>query len=128
MAMNPAQILFIEDDDIAVLAGTAVLKEIDCVFDIAKTGREALDYLNKVHYDLVLCDLGLPDIPGFQIARLTRKNEGLNQLTPMFALTAHKDELHEKRSINSGMTGFLAKPLRKETCLAVLRDIQDKQE
>ena len=101
-----------------------VLEELKLSYDVAKTGQEALTFIKENHYDLILCDSGLPDMTGFEIARRTRREENPNQTTFIFALTAHHDEEYRKRILASGMMGLLAKPLTRETCLDVLKHLR----
>jgi len=118
------RILLIEDEVIARNMASDVLKNLKLPHDTAETGEEALRLIQKNHYDLILCDLGFPDMTGFEVARSTRQEVGPNQKTVMLALTAHDDKDHQKRAVQSGMTGFLHKPLDKAHCLAVIQSLE----
>ena len=115
--------LYVEDDVIARKFTLPVLKAFPITLDVAETGQEALNLVQKKSYDLIFLDLGLPDITGFEMTRTLRTQKGPNQKTPIFALTAHDEEGYEERSLDSGMTGFLKKPLTTEHCQAVMRSI-----
>ena len=118
------RILLVEDEPIARTMATEIFDHLQVFFEIAKDGEEALNRLQKEAYDLILCDLGLPDITGFEIVRRTKSEENPNQKTPFFALTSHGDERYRERAIQSGMTGFLPKPLDEKRCQAVIESVQ----
>lgn len=121
------KILFIEDEPVERFAGTKILDELSLIYDVAETGRQALVLLQQKIYNLILCDLGLPDITGFEIARKIKNEPGLNQTTPLFALTIHHDKEYQKRATDAGMAGLIAKPLTKERCKNILESIQNSK-
>jgi len=112
--------LLIEDEVIARTMASQVIESLDCQCDTAENGQEALELVNKNSYDFILCDLGLPDISGFEVARQIRAGNSANKNISIFALSAHNDKEHEARSLDSGMTYFLKKPLNEKTLKGVL--------
>ena len=107
--LGPA-VLAVEDDPIGITVLRHVLqrrlKNVDCV----ASGREALEAVERKHYDLILMDLQMPDINGLEAAAKIRQMNGYANV-PILALTAScSDQVREQcRAI--GMQAFLSKPI-----------------
>lgn len=91
--------------------------------DTAGAGDEALTLWRERRYDLVLADLQMPDMDGFELARRIRAGEAAERRarTPILALTADKTEQQAARSREAGMDGCLGKPI----CVEQLRETLD---
>ncbi|TAJ96882.1 MAG: response regulator [Reyranella sp.] len=90
--------------------------------DVAASGEEALRLWRKGGYDLMLADLQMPDMDGFELARRIREDEarqGRARL-PILAVTASALEGEEERSRSAGMDGFITKPVGIEQLRATL--------
>jgi len=70
-------------------------------------------------YDLVLMDIGMPEVDGFEATRQIRAQESAKQAprVPILALTAHAVKGYRERCLDAGCTGYLAKPVRKPALL-----------
>ncbi len=78
----------------------------------------------KNKYDLILMDIGLPDIDGHQTTRLIRVQELPEKFhIPIVALTAHAADEDRKKCIESGMNAVYSKPLTEEHCAALIKDL-----
>ncbi|MBF0186703.1 MAG: response regulator [Magnetococcales bacterium] len=106
-------------EDILTRAGHTVL--------MAETGNEALEIAAKHPVDIILLDLELPDINGFDVATTLRKDPRFSQHadTPILAVTAHARKSVRERCLSIGMNGFIAKPLRSHTLLEIIRGLFD---
>lgn len=104
------RILVIEDNDINQLVVLSILKHLKYATDLAITGAEALQKLRRRKYDLVLMDLGLPDIDGLEVTRRFRKEEKPSNHLIMIALTAYVTPHIEAESYAAGLDDFIAKP------------------
>jgi PAS domain S-box-containing protein len=85
----------------------------------AVNGCVAVEFAARKRYDLILMDLEMPEMDGFQATRLIRLNEdreGVRRV-PILALTAHAVKGYRERCLESGCTGYLAKPVRKPALL-----------
>jgi len=105
------RILVVEDDFFAAKVATIIFEEKDCIVDCASTGKEALNKEIDC-YDLILLDIGLPDLDGFEVAKLIRKNY---KTPPIIMLTAHEDEGNVALAKQLDINGFFIKPLTKAT-------------
>ena len=90
--------------------------------DAAAGGEEALELWRKGAYDLVLADLQMPTMDGFELARRIRESELTEQRarTPILAVTASTLEEQEQKSRAVGMDGFITKPIGIEQLKATL--------
>ena len=86
--------------------------------DHVASGREALEALAITDYDLVVLDLGLPDIDGFEVCRRYRATGGR---TPLLVLTARGGLTDRVRGLDAGADDYLSKPFAVEELLARLR-------
>ncbi len=84
-------------------------------------GREALQALRSLPYDMVLMDVEMPDMDGLDATRAVRKLPGAVGRIPIVAMTAHPGDEYLDRCVEAGMNGYLAKPLDAEELLQILR-------
>jgi two-component system aerobic respiration control sensor histidine kinase ArcB len=104
-----SKILYIEDQEMAQVAGVAVLEALNCDIDVANTGKEAIALCAKNRYKFVLLDLGLPDATVATMVKHIRRYQG--EKTPIIAVTAYSSSLVEKQCLDAGMSEFIQKPL-----------------
>ncbi len=116
------KILVAEDNPTSQTVSLALLKKLGYDADIVDTGVAAIEALRKVPYDLVLMDCRMPEMDGYEAARLIRKKETgvLNPNIPIIAVTAHA--LTESRSnyLDAGMNDYLAKPIQLKALAEML--------
>jgi CheY-like chemotaxis protein len=87
----------------------------------AKGGREILDRLSGEAFDLLLLDLHMPEMDGFQVIRAIRQREqGTGRRLPVIALTARSRREDRERCLAAGMDDFLAKPVSASDLLAAI--------
>ncbi|MCP5077162.1 MAG: aerobic respiration two-component sensor histidine kinase ArcB [Psychromonas sp.] len=101
-------ILLVEDIALNVVVAKALLEKLGHQIDVAEDGEQALDKVANNSYQLILMDIQLPDMDGYQITKLLRERH--KQLPPIVALTANL--LSDKATfIEKGMDDALGKPL-----------------
>lgn len=108
---NNAKVLLVEDEPISQRVAQLMLENLGLKVDVAASGASALSLLENNSYDLILMDLGLPDMTGDQVTVKIREGEANNQGLPIIALTAHVFHDDKKRCLAAGMNGFLGKPI-----------------
>lgn len=105
-------ILLVEDVELNIIVAKSLLESLGHNVSVAKNGKDALDTYRGGSFDLVLLDIQLPDMTGFDIAKILRETE--KDLPPLIALTANviKDKEEYK---SQGMTDVLSKPINMKS-------------
>jgi CheY-like chemotaxis protein len=113
---NPLRILLVEDNAINRLVNSKMLLRIGHSVSVAEDGIQALEMLKIEKYDLVLMDIQMPVMDGYETTRKIRQGaeKEIPSDVPIVALTAHALEEEEQKSIAAGMNGFLTKPFTPE--------------
>ena len=117
VAQRPKKILIVEDEpDIAQLVKHYLEKE-GFHTDIAKTGLEALTLVASEHSDLVVLDLMLPQMDGFEVCKALR-HKPETALLPILMLTAKKEESDTVVGLELGADDYVTKPFSPTTLVA----------
>lgn len=108
-----AKILLVEDNKLNQFVASQFLKKWNSSVDIANNGEEALYYLGQNEYDIVLMDIQMPVMNGFEASAAIRENspQVLQPNIPIIALTASAFDETRKRIEAVGITEFVTKPL-----------------
>jgi two-component system KDP operon response regulator KdpE len=112
-----ARILVVDDEPGIVRAVQTNLARHDFRVDSATTGQEALAAYARIHPDLVLLDLGLPDMDGLDVIRAIRTRAG----TPIVVLSAREAERDKVAALDLGADDYLTKPFGVNELLARVR-------
>jgi two-component system sensor histidine kinase/response regulator len=120
---NFLRVLVAEDNRVNQRLTTRLLEKRGHRVTMTANGREALEALAKDAYDLVLMDMQMPEMDGFEATsalreKEKRKGDGAHQ--PVIALTAHAMKGDRERCEAAGVDGYLTKPIRTEELDAVL--------
>jgi two-component system sensor histidine kinase/response regulator len=109
------RVLLAEDNTVNQRLATRLLEKRGHRVTVTANGREALDALEKGTYDLVLMDLQMPEMDGFQATAALRASEKHNGThVHVVALTAHAMKGDRERCLAAGMDGYLSKPIRPQ--------------
>ncbi len=116
---NLKKILMVDDDEDLreALADQLVLTEEFDVFE-AGNGGEGLEKAKQDHYDLVILDVGLPDMDGRELCRLMRK-QGVK--CPILMLTGHNTDADTILGLDAGANDYVSKPFKFPVLLARIR-------
>src|SRR6202023_19831 len=107
------RVLLAEDNAVNQRLAARMLEKRGHCVTVTSNGREALDALEKGAYDLVLMDLQMPEMDGFQATAALRAREKHNGThVQVVALTAHAMKGDRERCMAAGMDGYLSKPIR----------------
>ena len=115
-----ASLLLVEDNPINQQVAVAMLEQLGCQVTLAGSGREALACCEAQRFALIFMDVQMPDMDGLAVTRALRQHEGWTRQVPIVAMTAGALDGDQARCREAGMDGYLAKPLFRETLLAVL--------
>jgi CheY-like chemotaxis protein len=115
------KILLAEDNPVNQKLAVRLLEKRGHKLTVAKNGREALAALQQEAFDLVLMDIQMPEMDGFEATAAIRESErGTGKHQPIVAMTAHAMKGDDRRCLDAGMDGYLAKPIRSEEVYALL--------
>ncbi len=116
------RVLLVDDNSVNQKLGALHLQRLGYIADIASDGREALDKLAIGTYALVLMDISMPVMDGYETTRAIREMEyGTDQHIPIIAVTANMLLGDRERCLAAGMDDYLAKPVR----MAMLRSVME---
>jgi PAS domain S-box-containing protein len=108
------RILVAEDHPVNQKVAVRMLEHLGHSVVVAPDGRMALAVLEAGEFDLVLMDLQMPEMDGFEAVRMIRAREATTgKHVPILALTAHAMQGDRERCLQSGFDGYLAKPIRQ---------------
>lgn len=114
------RVLVAEDNRVNQTICRRILEKLGAAVDVAGNGLEAVEACVRRRYDLVLMDCNMPDMDGYEAARVLR--ESLKERSPrIVALTADATPESRRRCFEVGMDDWLVKPLRTESLRTVLR-------
>jgi len=115
-------ILIVDDDHTARETLVAILEGEKYQIELARSGIDALQILEKLHPDLILLDVMMPGMDGFEVCRRIRSTPKLAEV-PIILLTALDDRRSLLRGLESGADDFLSKPVDRHELLARVRTI-----
>ena len=104
------RILLVEDNDMLqeILSARLEIKGFDVT--IASDGREAVDFAFSLKPDIILMDMSLPYLNGWEATKIIRENEETTHI-PIIALTAHALMTDKQRGLDAGCNDYLTKPV-----------------
>ncbi len=118
------QILIVEDEVRLAKALAQILREQKYIVDAVYDGRDGYDYAASGQYDVIVLDVMLPSMDGFQVVRSLREHR---IQTPVLLLTA-KDELRDKvHGLDCGADDYMTKPFAPEELCARIRALSRRQ-
>lgn len=116
-------ILLVEDNELNAEIGIELLNTFKVIIDLAKNGEECIKILEKMpegYYDLILMDIQMPIMDGYEATKIIRSFNNKNAQIPIIAMTANAFEEDRKHALQLGMNEHLAKPVDIEKLKEVL--------
>ena len=104
-------ILVAEDNRVNQALARRLLEKQGHTVTIAADGREAVQAFEKSAFDLILMDVQMPEVDGYEATQEIRRREANNQRIPIIALTANAMSGDRDRCLSAGMDGFISKPI-----------------
>lgn len=116
-------ILLVEDMEDNRFLISVFLKALPYRLDLAEHGAAGVEKFQSGHYDLVLMDIQMPVMDGYEAVRLIRQWEETQQrgTTPIIALTGNTREEDVEKTRAAGFTAHMTKPLKKNTLLETIQ-------
>jgi PAS domain S-box-containing protein len=115
-----SRVLVVEDNTINQRVAMALLRSLECDFEVVENGLDAVQAVEHDQYDAILMDCQMPEMDGYKATAWIREREGAKRRTPIIALTASGSTGDRERCLAAGMDDYLAKPVRREQLAAAL--------
>jgi CheY-like chemotaxis protein len=112
LTISPLRILLAEDHPVNQRLARIMLEKQGHSVCLAVNGREAVAAAANERFDVILMDLQMPEMDGFDATREIRQCEPAGGRTPILALTAHAMAADRQHCLDAGMDGYISKPVR----------------
>ena len=123
-SLKNLRILLAEDNKFNQLLAKRVLEKKGCIIDIAENGREAIEKLKAGGHDIILMDIQMPEMDGYEATRHIRTQlSGQVAEIPIVAMTAHALSDEGSKCILAGMNDYISKPFEPEVLFAKIMNL-----
>ena len=112
-------VLIVEDRPDLARMTMLVLKQSRFEADVAHTGQQAMEYIKTRRPDVMLLDIEMPRIDGFELATYMRNSDELKD-TPIIMITSRSGDKHRRRAEQIGVNKFMTKPYQDQDLLQQL--------
>jgi PAS domain S-box-containing protein len=119
--LRPLRILLAEDNIVNQKMGELMLGQLGYRVDTAEDGQEAIEAMNRQHYDVIFMDMQMPRVDGVAAARHIRSYLPKSQQPWIIAMTANASEEARKECLAAGMNDFVSKPVRTQDLRSALQ-------
>lgn len=117
-------ILLVEDDILSQKLLKLALEEKYCKVDVAEDGGKAIKMWEKNDYDLILMDIQMPVMNGFEATKIIREKEkNTEDHIPIIAVTAHAMKGYREKCLKAGMDDFMSKPVNIEKLIQKINEL-----
>ncbi len=122
--VRPLRVLLAEDSLVNQKLAVGLLEKHGHTVVVANHGREAIAALESQHFDLILMDVQMPEMDGFEATAVIRtKEKRTGAHIPIIAMTAHAMKGDRERCLEAGMDGYVAKPIRARQVFETIESI-----
>ncbi len=122
---NKVNVLLVDDRPANLLALEATLEDLDLNMVKAYSGNEALGFLVENEFALVILDVQMPEMDGFEVANLMKKNEITRNIPIIFVTALNKDKEFINKGYEAGAVDYLSKPIEPEILISKVRVLAD---
>jgi CheY-like chemotaxis protein len=124
----PLRLLVAEDNSVNLKVALRMLQRLGYRADVAGNGLEAVKAVQRQEYDVVFMDVQMPEMDGYEATAQIRRTEGTSRHTTIIAMTANALHGDRERCLVAGMDGYIAKPIRQNDLVSVLKPNPSKIE
>jgi len=115
--------LVVEDNPVNLEVLRLLLEPFGLVFVETMNGQEALDVLETQYFDLILMDLRMPVLDGFEATKEIRKSTKFDNSVPIIAMTANAMHSDRRKCFEVGMDAYLTKPLKRQELIDAIYSV-----
>jgi len=115
------RILLAEDNPVNQKMAATMLRKAGYNVEVAENGRVAVEAVDKTSYDIILMDVQMPELDGFEATKIIREKEGINRNHIIIAMTARALKGDRERCLEAGMDDYIAKPINPEEMFSIIR-------
>lgn len=105
------KILLVEDNNVNQMVAMKMLDRLGYRADIASNGKEAVDAVRNIEYDLIFMDILMPEMDGLEACRLIKSNQSLKKTPVIIAMTANAMSGDQENYLRAGMDDYISKPV-----------------
>ena len=125
--VRPLRILLAEDSHVNQRLAIGLLEKQQHTVFVANNGREAIAAWESEPFDLILMDVQMPEMDGFEATTLIRAREArLGQHLPIIAMTAHAMKGDRERCLECGMDDYISKPVRPRQLYETIESVMKR--
>jgi CheY-like chemotaxis protein len=117
--LNTSRIIVVDDEADSLELLKVILEQEGAIISTFCSPKAALQALTQSCFDLLISDIGMPDIDGYDLIAAIRTASPLNQAIPAIALTAFVGESNKRQAIAAGYQAHIAKPINPQELLEV---------
>ncbi|MBI5967134.1 MAG: response regulator [Deltaproteobacteria bacterium] len=117
----PKKILVVDDDELVLIAIQELLTPLGFSVTTSPSGFDALERMANDRFDLVILDIIMPEMDGFEVCEKLRKIEAYTE-TPVIILTAKSGEEDRQRGMEAGANLYLPKPISPKRLIALVEE------
>lgn len=120
--MKHKKILVVDDSETSLMLSKMILKKFSFDIVTATDGREAVDQAIEERPDLILLDINMPGMNGFEALTIIRKTEGISH-TPVIMVTSRGEEQNVQKGYDTGADDFVIKPFSSVELVEKIREL-----
>jgi CheY-like chemotaxis protein len=113
MKNTKPRILIVDDDEISCQLLTGILSKFDYTIETATNGLRALDKIRSLSFDLVLLDLLMPDMDGYELLKTMQEYDNLREI-PVIVISSVREKSNVVQCIQAGAKDYLLKPYQQD--------------
>jgi DNA-binding response OmpR family regulator len=120
--MNPPHILIVDDEPNIVMSLEFLMRKSHYQVSIARNGTEAIEALNRTQFSVVLLDVMMPDVDGYQVCRHLRA-QPTGSATKVIFLSAKSKEADMQKGFEAGADKYIPKPFSTRQLMEQVREL-----
>lgn len=127
-SLAPLHVLICEDREDNLVLAQMLMRSFGCETSSARDGAEAVKACQETAFDVILMDLAMPGMSGLEASEQIRKCKGLNQQTPIIAVTADINPIIKTACASFGIEYFHSKPIDNDSLYRSMSEIRALQQ